>query len=353
MNIYSSGNAIVDAVGQINLVGNVVPETWYAAICHKNGKPNMNAIMILSDIVYWYRPKENRNEFDGSVSFEKRFTDDEFLQRSYKQLSLKFGISERQAKDAVVFLEKETGIIRRHFKQVKTGYSILSNVMFIELLPDRLHEITFPSGRGVTIERHTPVVETIQTPRYNDTPPSIERHTYTKTITENNNIDYDQSIYPDGKTELVPVESMSRDELTYENFKSEASILPQDKAKARAEEELKALISYDVMKNDKHYKKDLVDAMLDYMSDILAARAVFKLGNTVYSTAVMGNAFYRLNGTVIQYVADKFSEVSKEQKIKNKRSYLLRMLLTAPSDMETDVQAAVNYDMAHWNGGEA
>ncbi len=353
MNIYSSGNAIVDAVGQINLVGNVVPETWYAAICHKNGKPNMNAIMILSDIVYWYRPKENRNEFDGSVSFEKRFTDEEFLQRSYKQLSLKFGISERQAKDAVVFLEKETGIIRRHFKQIKTGYSILSNVMFIELLPDRLHEITFPSGRGVTIERHTPVVETIQTPRYNDTPPSIERHTYTKIITENNNIDYDQSIYPDGETELVPVESMSRDELTYENFKNETGILTQDKAKERAEEELKALISYDIMKNDRHYNKDLVDAMLDYMSDILSAKRSFKSGGTEYSTAVMGNAFYRLNSMAVQYVTDKFTEVSKEQKIKNKRNYLLRMLLTALSDMETDVHATVNYDMAHWNGGEA
>ena len=353
MNIYSSGNAIVDAVGQINLVGNVVPETWYAAICHKNGKPNMNAIMILSDIVYWYRPKESRNEFDGSVSFEKRFTDEEFLQRSYKQLSLKFGISERQAKDAVVFLEKETGVIRRHFKQVKTGYSILSNVMFIELLPDRLHEITFPSGRGVTIERRTPVVEMTQTPRYNDTPPSIERHTYTKNITENNNIDYDQSIYPDGKTELVPVEYMSRDELTYENFKNETGILTQDKAKLRAEEELKALIGYDIMKNDRHYNKDLVDAMLDYMSDILSAKRSFKSGGTEYSTAVMGNAFYRLNSMVVQYVTDKFTEVSREQKIKNKRSYLLRMLLTAPSDMETDVHATVNYDMAHWNGGEA
>lgn len=266
MDIYSSGNAIVDAVGQINLVGNVVPETWYAAICHKNGKPNMNAIMIL---------------------------------------------------------------------------------------PDRLHEITFPSGRGVTIERHTPVVETTYTPRYNDTPPSIERHTYTKTITENNNIDYDRSIYPDGEKELVPVEYMSRDELTYENFKSEASILPQDKAKLRAEEELKALISYDIMKNDRHYNKDLVDAMLDYMSDILSAKRSFKSGDTEYSTAAMGNAFYRLNSIAVQYVIDKFTEVSREQKIKNKRSYLLRMLLTAPSDMETDVHATVNYDMARWNGGEA
>ncbi|MBR1445033.1 MAG: hypothetical protein IJ583_16050 [Firmicutes bacterium] len=151
------------------------------------------------------------------------------------------------------------------------------------------------------------------------------------------------------------MEYLGRDELTYENFVYETKScgLTQLEVKARAVEELKVLISYDVMKNDKHYKKDLVDAMLDYMSDILAARAVFKLGNTVYSTAVMGNAFYRLNGTVIQYVADKFSEVSKEQKIKNKRNYLLRMLLTAPSDMEADVHATVNYDMAHWKGGEA
>ena len=59
---YSTGNKTVDQVGKINFIGNVIPHTWYKTILRENGKPNVNAIIILSDIVYWYRPKEVRDE---------------------------------------------------------------------------------------------------------------------------------------------------------------------------------------------------------------------------------------------------------------------------------------------------
>lgn len=118
MEVIASGNAIVDAIGMMNFTGNVIPEAWYSELRFKSGKPHMNAIMILSDIVYWYRPRESRNEYDGTVVFEKKFKDEEYLQRSYKQISEKFGISEGQAKSAIVFLEKDIGVIIRHFKKI-------------------------------------------------------------------------------------------------------------------------------------------------------------------------------------------------------------------------------------------
>lgn len=50
--ITSTGNPIVDAVGSLELAGNLIPEYWYYTIANHKCKPNMNAIMILAEIVY-------------------------------------------------------------------------------------------------------------------------------------------------------------------------------------------------------------------------------------------------------------------------------------------------------------
>lgn len=49
--ITSTGNPIVDAVGSLELAGNLIPEYWYYTIANHKCKPNMNAIMILAEIV--------------------------------------------------------------------------------------------------------------------------------------------------------------------------------------------------------------------------------------------------------------------------------------------------------------
>ncbi len=60
--LYSSGNEIVDAVGKLAFIGDIIPHTWYKTILRDNGKPYLNAIIILADITYWYRPSEVREE---------------------------------------------------------------------------------------------------------------------------------------------------------------------------------------------------------------------------------------------------------------------------------------------------
>ena len=108
-----TGNPIVDAVATLNITGNVIPEAWYHTIVNEKGKVNCLAIHILADIVYWYRPTENRDETTLSVTYTKKFHDDDYLQRSYEQLMDKFNISRKQAYDAIVMLES-LGVIRRH-----------------------------------------------------------------------------------------------------------------------------------------------------------------------------------------------------------------------------------------------
>lgn len=70
--IYSTGNAIVDENAKLNISGNVIPQMWYRTIIRESGKPNLTAIIILADIVYWYKPTELRDENSGQVVAVKK-----------------------------------------------------------------------------------------------------------------------------------------------------------------------------------------------------------------------------------------------------------------------------------------
>lgn len=180
----STGNAIVDFVGQMNISGNVIPQAWYKTITRENGKPNLPAIVILADVVYWYRPTEVRDESTGrTVAARKRFQSD-LLQRSYAQISEQFGISKREAQAAVAELER-LGIVKRHFRTIEMNGVKMSNVLFIELVPSGLYSATFADAKNeiaITFERDT-------LPHQNVTPPTPKRDTNTgithKTTTEN------------------------------------------------------------------------------------------------------------------------------------------------------------------------
>lgn len=142
-----TGNASVDAIATMAISGNVIPATWYKTITTASGKADLAAINILSDVLYWYRPSEIRDESTGDViAYRKRFSAD-LLQRSYDQIAEHFGLSKRQAKDAVVRLE-ELGAIRRVFRNVDYGAGTMGNVMFIAIEPARIFELTYPEQSG-------------------------------------------------------------------------------------------------------------------------------------------------------------------------------------------------------------
>ena len=91
--LYSLGNEIVDEVGKLAFIWDIIPHTWYKTILRDNGKPYLNAIIILADITYWYRPSEVREESSGQLlGFKKKFKED-LLQRSYGQLAERFRMS--------------------------------------------------------------------------------------------------------------------------------------------------------------------------------------------------------------------------------------------------------------------
>lgn len=182
--IVKTGNPIVDEIATLNLSGNIIPESWYHTIVNDKGKVNCLAIHILADIVYWYRPTENRDETTFSVSFSKKFHDADYLQRSYDQLAEKFNISKKQARNAIVFLEG-LGVIVRHFRTIQSVNGPLANVLFIELVPEVLKVLTYPTtDNGIYRNVDTSLSKYDGVSTNSDTHLSQNNETYTETTTK-------------------------------------------------------------------------------------------------------------------------------------------------------------------------
>ncbi len=178
-------NRIVDRVGKMNFTGDIIPETWYYTIVSKTGKANINAINILADIVYWYRPREIREENGNSVKFVKKFKDDDFVQKSYDQLCQKFNLSQKQVRECLKLLES-LGVVKRHFRNIRTSMGCCSNVMYIELIPEALEKLTFPEKCTISDEETMDIPTSQGILPKKETYPSPVESTYTKNFSENN-----------------------------------------------------------------------------------------------------------------------------------------------------------------------
>lgn len=141
MIIKRTGNEVVDKMANISFRGDVVPFTWYSTFKDEKGKINAMALLMLANIVYWYRPTIIRDE-NGEV-FVKRFKSD-LLQRSYNEFCDMFSIGRMTATRNLIYLE-EHKVIERVFRDVETeSGQILYNTMFIKLNFDELMKKTFP-----------------------------------------------------------------------------------------------------------------------------------------------------------------------------------------------------------------
>ena len=173
MKEYTTGNIKVDAMMQIQLTGNVTPQIWYKTITKENGKPHLLAIAILSDIAYWYRPTEIRDEGTGHITgYKKKFKAD-ILQRSYDQFAELFGESKRSVTDAVIRLEV-LGVVKRVFRTIDVAGIKYNNVLFIDLFPERLYELTYPDSIADEQELEPELVQPAPITKFCDRDPGNE-----------------------------------------------------------------------------------------------------------------------------------------------------------------------------------
>ena len=104
--------AAVAEIGKIHFEGNIIPHPWYQQIVLDSGKPDLPAITILAEIIYWYRPFQTLDQ-DGKPYLRKHFNGDMF-QCSAAYYEKKFGLTKTQARRAITRLE-EAGLIRRGY----------------------------------------------------------------------------------------------------------------------------------------------------------------------------------------------------------------------------------------------
>lgn len=357
MREYTTGNPIVDASAEISITGNITPQAWYKTIVKETGKPHLTAIVILADIVYWYRPTELRDESTGQIiAIRKKFKAD-LLQRSYQQIAEQFGLSKKEATNAIIFLEK-LGVIKRVFRTINLNGLVVNNVLYIELVVERLKELTYPrcyeppilsmGDRGEEIseeivgdqcftannseiavfgegavpqksERVSPKKEIPVTPqnsRYHfleDTALSGGRQTNTDITTNISTTDYTN-----------PVQSYQN---TLQAFREK--------------------IGYDAICIDRPYDVDRLNEIVGIAVDVLTStKDTVRINQEEKPTAIVQSVFWKLDMFAIHFILNSLTET--KTKIRNMRAVLLTALYNATFTFSNSVmnQVVMNGDIA-------
>ena len=131
----------VMAFAEIAFVGNTIPHSWYQHVRKSNGKVDAHALLLLGDVCYWYRPTVVYDEETNQVlKVERKFHAD-YLQRSYKQIQKKYGLTKNQARRALETLEA-LNLVRREFRTMYVKGVKLANVMYLIPNVEKITEIT-------------------------------------------------------------------------------------------------------------------------------------------------------------------------------------------------------------------
>ena len=308
-----TGSPVVDRMLGFDITGNVIPHSWYKTIVTEDGKPMVNAILILAEIVYWYRPTVERDPQDsGKITIKKRFHGDA-LQMGYGQLEEKFNLTHYQLRSAIVALEN-IGVIRRDFRSLTVRGIKLSNVMYIELDPDRLYELTYPAWLEEHAEKkqHTPTEKTSQVYRNTETAASENHRTNTKITPENTN------------------------EITDKDYLS----IHQD-----AERAFKEQIEYDSLKLDHPHEMDVIDAMVEVAADLIVSpKKKCRVNGEEIPMARVQERFQKISFLTIKYILESLRSSATE--VRNVRAMLITTMYNAPVTMDAHYEAKVRHDLA-------
>lgn len=346
--IYSTGNAIVDENAKLNISGNVIPQMWYRTIVRESGKPNLTAIIILADIVYWYKPTELRDESSGQVVAVKKKFKADLLQRSYQQISEQFGISKKEATNAIIFLEK-LGVVKRIFRTVNINGLVVNNVLYLELIVQKLRQLTYPedshncplsferergdtkrediypkednggeistcemgavplkSERVSTFEETPATLENMEVPLLGNTAPFFESGTNTEITQETT-------------TETSP-------EITTEiNVKEYTNPIISYQA---AEKLFKLQIDYDAIWMDRPYDRKLLNEIVAIAVDVLTSKArTVRINREDKPTPVVQGIYKKIEKSAVEFVMDSIQNCGS--KAINIRAVIMTSLYNA------------------------
>jgi hypothetical protein len=121
-------------------IGNIISNEWYEKFTNSQGRPDLSLISVLSEIVYWYRPKRIKDSKTGDVTYVNKFLGDAW-QTSYEHFEKKFGFNREKLRRIFVKLE-QMGICAREFRNVKLRGQTYNNRLFIHLSSQFLSSYT-------------------------------------------------------------------------------------------------------------------------------------------------------------------------------------------------------------------
>ena len=383
MRCLTSGNEIVDAMGTINISGNIVPSVWYKTITKESGKPYLLAIVILADIVYWYRPTEVRDQGTGHIlGWKKKFSED-ILRQSYQYYSELFGESKKTVKMALDRLE-QLKVIRREFRTVAFGEGLVSNnVMYVELIPDTLYRLTFPEKIPDADRMDISYAEGAgnkkggSLPTKADTPMEILGGSGVLKRTQvspqkdrgydgtGNTLPpgWDAPASQNGGTNTDTSSAITVREFNPINLSAESGVKPKEADMDRIDgmdgtEETAAYmalirgnIEYEhYMKYGSHGDREIFEEIYETICDVVCVkRRTIRINGEDYPYELVKSRFLKLDSSHVEYVMERMKDTTT--KIANIRAYLITALYNAPATMSHYYQQEVQHDM--YGGGWA
>lgn len=144
-------NYILKELSRFELQGNIIDQGWFEHLVNESGKVQPNAIFVLSEIVYWYRPTLVFDEDTSAIIGLKSKFKGDMLQKSYSQLSEKFGLSKVQVERACKFLEKKNLIVLDFRKVYTANGRELNNVLYIGLNVEELKKISIIMNNSLDV----------------------------------------------------------------------------------------------------------------------------------------------------------------------------------------------------------
>ena len=310
--IISSGNMTVDAIGQMDFSGSLIPHSWLHSITLDSGRPDMNAIFVLAEIVYWYRPTVSINE-QGRTVWKKKFWKD-YLQKSIRELAVKLNLSYDQVKLALVRLEKR-GLIVKHIRTEIINGRKYGNVLYIEPVPEKLHEL-------MNVCENCPDATDKYNPVCTDTGGCV-----------NKNLRVSIQI-PEAQDAESRTNTKSTTEITTTDF---SSIVETRK-------EFMKQIDYESLLLDHPRKETQLAEIVELATEVLTSnKSSIAVNGEQRDIEYVKERFRKLDINSIKYVLECLGNYTGGAV--NIRAFLITTLFNAPVTIDTYYELAVNHDL--------
>ena len=160
-------------------------------------------------------------------------------------------------------------------------------------------------------------------------------------------------------TDSIPF--LSPNPFPFEQDRQEAAAPPERKRKETVDRENDAYriyrelitdnIEYDILVQDPHIDRDMLDEIVDLMLETVCSRRKrIRIAGDDYPAELVKSKFMKLNSSHIQFVFDCMKE--NTTRIRNIRQYLRAVLFNAPSTIDSYYTALVAHDMARDDWGK-